>query len=144
MKKLISISLSVALLMSMVVHAVASHNTVSTNHQNRIINETDFSESSVKIAGETATSNKAIVVIPGVGGSVLRNSRGQPCWVWATADRLNQLACTSTGASVNTITAGTGDFGVMDYYEPLCSMLEDYYGDEYDIVFFPYQYRFRR
>lgn len=95
-----------------------------------------------KFVGETvATSSKAIVVIPGVGGTVLRNSSGQTCWLWLSTARLNQLACSTTGASNNTITAGTGDYGVFDLYEPLCSMLENYYGDEYDVLFFPYDWR---
>lgn len=141
MKKLISVILSATLLMTMTVHAMASNDSISADNQADIINETTPSESSEKNAEERAASNKAIVVIPGVGGSVLRNSSGQACWLWATTNRLNQIACTSTGASVNTITAGTGDYGVLDYYKPLCNMLEDYYGDEYDIVFFPYDWR---
>jgi pimeloyl-ACP methyl ester carboxylesterase len=92
------------------------------------------------IAGTSAaTSNKAIVVIPGVGGSVLRNSSGQACWLWLT--RLNQLSCTTSGVSNNKITAGTGDYGVLDYYKPLCNMLKENYGDEYDVLFFPYDWR---
>lgn len=101
MKKLISVILSATLLMTMTVHAMASNDSISADNQADIINETTPSESSEKNAEERAASNKAIVVIPGVGGSVLRNSSGQACWLWATTNRLNQIACTSTGASVN-------------------------------------------
>ena len=77
-----------------------------------------------RIAGmSTTTSNKAIVVIPGVGGTVLRNSKGQACWLWLT--RIYQLSCSTSGVSDNKITPGTGDYGVFDYYKPLCNMLEE-------------------
>lgn len=93
-----------------------------------------------RIAGmSTTTSNKAIVVIPGVGGTVLRNSKGQACWLWLT--RIYQLSCSTSGVSDNKITPGTGDYGVFDYYKPLCNMLEENYGNEYDVLFFPYDWR---
>ena len=94
----------------------------------------------LNIAGETkATTSKAIVVIPGVGGSVLRNSKGEACWIWL--NRVSQIACDENGQSINTITAGTGDYGVIGLYKTLCTELEDNFGDEYDVIFFPYDWR---
>lgn len=94
----------------------------------------------LNIAGEAkATASKAIVVIPGVGGSVLRNSNGDACWIWL--NRVSQIACNENGQSINTITAGTGDYGVIGLYKTLCTKLEDNFGDEYDVIFFPYDWR---
>lgn len=141
MRKILSIILCLAMFSAIPNHATAAtidaEIPIQSNDHFDVVSTDDYQ---FRIAGTSAaTSNKAIVVIPGVGGSVLRNSSGQACWLWLT--RLNQLSCSTSGLSNNTITAGTGDYGVFDYYRPLCTMLEENYGDTYDVLFFPYDWR---
>lgn len=143
MRKILSIILCLTIFSAIPSHATAATIDAEIPIQS---NEADFFDTistddyQFRIAGTSAaTSNKAIVVIPGVGGSVLRNSSGQACWLWLT--RLNQLSCSTSGVSDNKITAGTGDYGVLNYYGPLCTMLEENYGDTYDVLFFPYDWR---
>ncbi len=83
--------------------------------------------------------NKAIVIIPGVGGSVLNNSSGQACWLWA--GRLDQLECSTSGTSLNSITPEIGGYGLFSYYETLWLRLNSSYADLYDILFFSYDWR---
>lgn len=123
MKKVLAILLSFAMLATLVVPVMA----------------TVIVENSVSVV---ATKDKAIIVIPGIGYSKLKNSSNQI--VWYNSARIANLACTETGTSVNNLVAdnsGSGEYGVNDKYSYLCSQLYAAFGTEYDILFFSYDWR---
>lgn len=86
-----------------------------------------------------ATSNKAIVIIPGVGATTLTTPAGEVCWIWV--GNAEKIACTTSGVSELTLTVGLDDYGVFNLYEDLYNMLKNYYGDEYNIIFYGYDWR---
>lgn len=94
---------------------------------------------SISANATSAPKNKAIVIIPGIAGSELKNSGGQKVWLHLT--RLNQLACTETGSSINTINPITENYGVLNGCKKLYNELKNAYGNLYDIIYFPYDWR---
>ena len=143
MKKIIFILLALVFVYQGTTLATVAAVSAEQNVDNVVALSSGESEGAMQIAGETAvTQNKAIVIVPGVGGSVLRNADGEICWVWL--GRVTQLACNTSGLSVNTIVPGTGDYDVgfpTNYYKPLYDVLNAEYGDEYQVLFFPYDWR---
>lgn len=89
-----------------------------------------------------ATKSKAIVILPGIAGSKLLNSSKETVWFYASTNRMNQLACTETGTSINTITPNTDDTGgVLNTCQDLYSKLSSAYGSTYDVFLFSYDWR---
>ena len=85
-----------------------------------------------------SSSSKAIVLIPGVGGSELNNSLGITCWA---TPLMSLIECTVDGVSVNNIVPKTTGYGPMNLYESFYDFLDTEFGDIYDIIFFPYDWR---
>ena len=132
MKRLLSMMLAIMVCLTAITSAFAMDISNQTG--------TTLSMEGMEIAGvSSVTSSKAIVIIPGVGGSILKNSAQQVCWIWL--GNLPQLACNTSGVSVNNISAATGNYGIMNYYQPLYNTLNQEYGSEYQILFFPYDWR---
>lgn len=102
------------------------------------------------IAGQTkASHNQAIVLIPGIGGSELYYNNSM-VWVGIKSmvdpDSMDYLRCNDSGTPQYTITVPTtstssADAGARDYYENMYDELHDAYSNEYDVLFFPYDWR---
>lgn len=95
----------------------------------------------------TAKSSKAIIVIPGIAGTALKKlPQNQLVWIWVTNFRY--LGCDESGNSEYSISPTTEGglwpgitYGVLNLYKPICTSLENEFGNEYDVVFFPYDWR---
>ena len=102
------------------------------------------------IAGQTkASHDQAIVLIPGIGGSELYYNNSM-VWVGATSvfnpSSMDYLRCNNSGTPEYTITVPaasttSADAGARTYYENMYDALYDAYSDEYDVLFFPYDWR---
>lgn len=138
--KAISILLCAFVLMSSSAYA-APQEPLSSQIDTQIVVDGDIE---FKIAGEaTATSRKAIVVIPGVGGSRL-TADGQIVWISNEASKLDKLACYTDGSSKKTVgTLGNNDgiYGPYDTYGFLYRRLATKFSSTYDVLFFPYDWR---
>ena len=94
-----------------------------------------------------AKSSKAIIVIPGIAGTALKRlPQNQLVWIWVTNFRY--LECDESGNSEYYISPTTEgilwpgiSYGVLNLYKPMCTSLEEEFGSEYDVVFFPYDWR---
>lgn len=88
-----------------------------------------------------ASARKAIVIIPGISGSTLRNADTKDV-VWLHATRHQQLVCTETGATNYNIESFNDDnYGTFDTYKTLYNSLRNAFEDEYEIIFFDYDWR---
>ena len=88
-----------------------------------------------------ASARKAIVIIPGISGSTLRNADTKDV-VWLHATRHQQLVCTETGATNYNIESFNDDnYGTFDTYNTLYNSLRNAFEDEYEIIFFDYDWR---
>lgn len=105
------------------------------------------------ILGISTANTKAIYVLPGYMGSKLYDSEGNEIWV--DADRLVEdvIAYTLPTGKTSIMTQnsdGTGTqvhvdmakdkYGVRDTYKAMLDQLNDECGEEYDVVFFPYNW----
>jgi hypothetical protein len=88
--------------------------------------------------------DRAIIVIPGAMGSRL-NYNGSRVWEPTAGNILDSsdiLPCDETGASVNAITVVNDGKGTLDTYEDMFNALTAEFEPRYDVVFFPYDWRF--
>ena len=95
---------------------------------------------------------KAIIILPGIMGSELfagsqldSFSVGTKLWD-PTADldankKIQKLVCDTNGNSIYNIFAGNQNYGAQGTYKKLYNQLKQYYSGQYDIVFFPYDWR---
>ena len=104
----------------------------------------------MSIAGKTAaTHNQAIVLIPGIGGSELYYNN-KLVWVnigsVVAPSSLDYLRCNDSGTPEYTITVpasstSSADAGARTYYDDMYDALHTAYSNEYDVLFFPYDWR---
>lgn len=93
-------------------------------------------------------NSKAIVVIPGIMGSELENIEGDLLWldlvdfIANIFDYSEQLRFFTNGESVNDIHVVNEGYGTLDIYENLYVSLSDEFASEYDVIFFPYDWRY--
>lgn len=133
--RLLSALVSFAILTTLCLPVFATHKNISDQHENVAMD----------IAGRTvAEHNQAIVLIPGIGGSSLYLGNSQ---VWITLPLMeDQLACNEYGTPKYTLsvkspsTSSTSGASTSDY-NTLYNALYNTYSDEYDVLFFPYDWR---
>ena len=114
--KFLAVLLSMALLLPVSAYAVFVEDIDEAEkvEHDAVISEEEIE---IKIAGASAaTSTKAIVIIPGVGGSRL-TSGGEIVWVSDETAKLNKLACLESGASQYTVSAMGHEDGVYGPYD---------------------------
>ena len=122
MKRLISLFMSMAVLLSVLLQAHA------INEENEEI-ET------------AAASSNLIVVIPGIVGSELVDGNGAKVWVGAGAI-LGQIQCNEVGTPVYSLYAYNNDnYGALDTYKTLYDALKNKYSGQADVKFFAYDWR---
>lgn len=122
MKRLISLFMSMAVLLSVSLQAHA------INEENEEI-ET------------AAASSNLIVVIPGIVGSELVDGNGAKVWVGAGAI-LGQIQCNEVGTPVYSLYAYNNDnYGALDTYKTLYDALKNKYSGQADVKFFAYNWR---
>ena len=90
----------------------------------------------------TAANKKAIIIIPGIGGTSLREKNGDHLWVSFLPAKLQKLACSEIGDSLNTLeiedsTLHIGEAGCNVMYMELYSS----YYPQYDVKIFRYDWR---
>ena len=108
----------------------------------------------------------AIVIIPGIMGSELfageaitflengavsasipKDSKlwdppaSNPVEVALAWYKVKSLACNSNGTSINNIYAKNENYGALSMYATLYNTLSEWYGNQYDIIYFPYDWR---
>lgn len=138
MKKRITVSLlTVILLFSCSIFpalAVASAENDYINHSYT----NDYA--SEGIDAHAATTNKAIIIVPGVLGSKLYR---KDTWeqVWPGSNNILYLNENGTAASSNVVASPYPDYGTQDTYATLYSSLESAFGQQFDIIFFNYDWR---
>lgn len=95
-----------------------------------------------------APGKKAIIVVPGIGGTCLSyTAPGEilPTVSWYVVGRLNLSACDENGKSIRNLTPETRvngtKYGILNTYKSLCESLQKSFGNQYDVVFFPYDWR---
>lgn len=93
----------------------------------------------------TLYENKAIVIIPGMAGSELW-SNDHIKLMWANLTNLISanfpIKCTEGGLSFNNLIRYNDDnYGAFDVYQSLYSSLYLTYNGQYDVLFFPYDWR---
>lgn len=89
-----------------------------------------------------ASHNKAIVVIPGIGGTTLENATGDTVWFSTLPFYLNQMQCTQNGSSVNVIHTSSEHFPLLEIgCIPLWISLYDSFSSDYDVLLFRYDWR---
>jgi len=85
---------------------------------------------------------QAIIVVPGIMGSRLQDDDGNV--IWPSARTLtDSIKCDEYGnckEGTGTISSST-EYGTLDTYENLINELRNDYGENYDIVFAPYDWR---
>lgn len=85
---------------------------------------------------------QAIIIVPGIMGSQLQNEDGKT--VWPSIRTLgDSIKCDEYGNSLHTVSAisSSTEYGALDTYETLINDLRSNYGENYDIVFAPYDWR---
>ena len=88
----------------------------------------------------TSTGTKAIFILPGILGSSLAKSDGTD--VWLNIFNYGGMALEEDGTSVNSIVSINKDnYGANDTYDTLYNSLKSAYGDDFDVVFFDYDFR---
>lgn len=93
-----------------------------------------------------AGNSKAIIVIPGIAGTELEIQSGVEAGVtaWFIIGNTYLTACNENGVSeydIEPVASGLSKYGILNKYGDLCETLEDEFGDTYDVVFFPYDWR---
>lgn len=105
-------------------------------------------------------NKKAIIILPGIMGSELvagpNNTQydpGEELWTAAVIDgiqgengvdaimRILSLECDVYGSSLRDVQVKTTGYGYENTYQLLCENLQTEFGDEYDVVFFAYDWR---
>lgn len=94
-----------------------------------------------------SANDKAIVIVPGITCTHLQTYDGDHIWfdlTQAVTSKLDKIACDENGESIrdDIVPYNPDNYGVLDYYENLYKALKDKYQEEYDIIFFPYDWRF--
>ena len=84
---------------------------------------------------------RAIVIIPGLGGTTLENENSYD--VWPDVYSMSALACREDGTSINNLTPviASSAYGAHSVYENLYNELVDEFGLRYDILFLSYDWR---
>lgn len=86
------------------------------------------------------TKDKAIFIIPGILGSSLEMDDGAD--VWLNAVNCGKMELNENGTSVNDIVSVNYDnYGANNTYETLYESLYDAYSDNFDVIFFDYDFR---
>lgn len=95
-----------------------------------------------------AAGKKAIIVVPGIAGSELyagSTSTLSKIWVGPAILSIGSLACDHNGnpviGSVRAYDNDDGEYGTANAYGALTNRLKETFSDEYDVVFFPYDWR---
>ena len=84
--------------------------------------------------------DKAIIIVPGITCSSLQNENGTKVWLFV--GQQSQIACDENGNSVNSIYPYNPDnYGVLDMYKNVFETLTSNYSNEYDVIFFAYDWR---
>lgn len=114
-------------------------------------NETSSSDSpalETSVTPMRASSKKAIIVVPGIGGTCLSYTAPNttyPLVSWYVVGRLHFSECDENGTSIRNIMPETGvkdtTYGIFNVYQSLCDSLRESLGKQYDVVFFPYDWR---
>ena len=168
MKKIVSLLLSFTLIFSLSAPVVAVDNSPQTGNGNpasedishthqETNNDTEVTENvSVRFieADENGTyaavrpnKSKAIVILPGTIGSKLFNSNGSQVWDPGLIDAVtlkSVLPCNTSGFSENVIRVlapSATEYGAQDTYKTLVQSLNNNFSDEYDVLFFSYDWR---
>ena len=85
--------------------------------------------------------DKAIIIVPGIACSLLQNENGDN--VWIDLFNISQIACDENGVPENNLYVyNPNNYGAQDNYQALYDTLSSTYGDEYDVIFFAYDWRF--
>ena len=85
-------------------------------------------------------NRKAIIIVPGITCSSLQNENGTKVWLYV--GRQDQIACDENGNSVNDIYPYNPDnYGILDMYKNVYNTLTAEYSNEYDVIFFAYDWR---
>ncbi len=89
-----------------------------------------------------AAKSKAIVVIPGIGGTSLKESGGDHLWFSFDEEKLQRLECDENGSSVHTIVSDNNSVQIV---ELSCVRLKNFlsweFSSEYDVKLFKYDWR---
>ena len=88
-----------------------------------------------------AAKTKAIVIIPGILGSSLKNSSTNQD-VWLNIFNYGQMALNENGTSVNSVVSVNHDnYGANNTYKTLYNSLKNAYSANFDVIFFDYDWR---
>ena len=121
MKKLISLVMTIAVLLSVSQSAWAIEETAEVD--------------------AVAASSNVIVVVPGIIGSELVDGNGAKVWVGVGAI-LGQIQCNEVGNPVYPLYAYNNDnYGAIDTYETLYDSLKSRYSSQADVKFLAYDWR---
>ncbi|MBR2293274.1 MAG: RICIN domain-containing protein [Clostridia bacterium] len=93
-----------------------------------------------------SANDKAIVIVPGITCSHLQTYDGAHIWFNDTKFTLNgldEIACDENGCSIRTdiIPYNPDNYGILNYYKNIYNGLKGTYQEEYDIIFFAYDWR---
>lgn len=128
---------------TLIAFAILLSITIPANATEFFETETQYDPAIASMYEQTIASeqlhSRAIVVIPGMAGSVLKKD-GSTAWP-ATSLTLGQLVCSEDGVSKHVITPYNNLYGAANTYATLCTSLTNSFGRYFDIVFFPYDWR---
>lgn len=121
MKKLISLLMTIAVLLSVLQPAWAIEEAAEID--------------------AVAASRNLIVVVPGIIGSELVDGNGAKVWV-GVGGILGQIQCNEVGNPVYPLYAYNNDnYGARDTYKTLYDSLKSRYSSQADVKFFAYDWR---
>ena len=92
----------------------------------------------------TTLKDKAIIIIPGIAGSDLKNMNGNLVWLYpSTLWRISEMACDETGQSYDTAMTYYNDdnYGAGNTAKKIYNELKTTYGSSRDVIFFAYDWR---
>lgn len=104
--------------------------------------------SAVVIPAGAAGGKKAVIIVPGIAGSELyagSESEMAKIWVGPAILRIGALACDNSGepvtGSIKAYDKDDAEYGTANAYGALTNALKETFSGEYDVVFFPYDWR---
>lgn len=100
-----------------------------------------FAAENIGAETDAASANsKAIVIIPGILGSSLETTSGTK--VWLDFSDYDKMALNEDGTSVYSIRSANYDnYGAKDTYKTLYNSLNNAFSDNFDVIFFDYDFR---
>lgn len=88
-----------------------------------------------------ASHTKAIIFIPGIAGSSLKNNANQTLWLSTNTSYLNKLACYENGTSKNQISTPAENHIIDNLSNNIINSLNNNFSSTHDIILFKYDWR---